>query len=179
LRDRSIGIVGLGRIGKAIARRCEAFGLPVSYFGRHQQSDVAFRYYDDLVAMARDVDTLIVVTPGGPATQNLINAAVLEALGPRGILVNVSRGSVVDETALINALQQRKILAAGLDVFLNEPKINPAFLELDNVTLFPHVGSASVHTRNQMGQLVVDNLAAFAAGKPPKSPVPETPFKGW
>jgi lactate dehydrogenase-like 2-hydroxyacid dehydrogenase len=179
LRDRSIGIVGLGRIGKAIAGRCEAFGLPVSYFGRHQQSDVAFRYYDDLVAMARDVDTLIVVTPGGPATQNLINAAVLEALGPRGILVNVSRGSVVDETALINALQQRKILAAGLDVFLNEPKINPAFLELDNVTLFPHVGSASVHTRNQMGQLVVDNLAAFAAGKPPKSPVPETPFKGW
>jgi lactate dehydrogenase-like 2-hydroxyacid dehydrogenase len=179
LRDRSIGIVGLGRIGKAIAGRCEAFGLPVSYFGRHQQSDVAFRYYDDLVAMARDVDTLIVVTPGGPATQNLINAAVLEALGTRGILVNVSRGSVVDETALINALQQRKILAAGLDVFLNEPKINPAFLELDNVTLFPHVGSASVHTRNQMGQLVVDNLAAFAAGKPPKSPVPETPFKGW
>jgi lactate dehydrogenase-like 2-hydroxyacid dehydrogenase len=179
LRDRSVGIVGLGRIGKAIARRLEAFGLPVSYFGRHQQTDVGYKYYGDLVAMARDVDTLIVVTPGGPGTQNLINAAVLGALGSRGILINVSRGSVVDEAALIEALKKRTILAAGLDVFQNEPKLNPAFLELDNVTLFPHVGSASVHTRDAMGQLVVDNLVAFTQGKPPKTPVPETPFKGW
>jgi lactate dehydrogenase-like 2-hydroxyacid dehydrogenase len=179
LRDRSVGIVGLGRIGKAIARRCEAFLLPVSYFGRNPQPGVSYRYYKDLVAMARDVDTLIVVTPGGPGTQNLINAAVLDALGPRGILINVSRGSVVDEAALLAALKARKIHAAGLDVFAGEPKINPAFLELDNAALFPHVGSGSIHTRNAMGQLVVDNLAAFAEGKPPKTPVAETPFKGW
>jgi lactate dehydrogenase-like 2-hydroxyacid dehydrogenase len=179
LRDRSAGIAGLGRIGKAIARRLEAFGVPVSYFGRSRQPGVAYRHYSDLVALARDVDTLIVVTPGGPATQNLIDAAVLEALGPRGILINVSRGSVVDEAALIDALKNRTILAAGLDVFAGEPGINPALLELDNLTMFPHVGSASVHTRNAMGQLVVDNLAAFAVGKPPLTPVAETPFKGW
>jgi lactate dehydrogenase-like 2-hydroxyacid dehydrogenase len=179
LRDRSVGIVGLGRIGKAIARRLEAFGVPVSYFARNRQPDVSYRYYADLVALARDVDTLIVMTPGGPATQNLIDAAVLEVLGPRGILINVARGSVVDEAALIEALRKRTILAAGLDVFVNEPKVNPAFLELDNATLFPHVGSASQHTRNAMGQLVVDNLVAFVQGKPPRTPVPETPFKGW
>jgi lactate dehydrogenase-like 2-hydroxyacid dehydrogenase len=179
LRDRSVGIVGLGRIGKAIARRVEAFGVPVSYFGRSRQAGVSYRYYDNLVAMARDVDTLIVMTPGGPATQKLIDAAVLKALGPRGILINVSRGSVVDEAALIEALKNKTILAAGFDVFQNEPRINPAFLELDNATLFPHVGSASQHTRNAMGQLVVDNLIAYAEGKPPKTPVAETPFKGW
>jgi len=179
LRDRSVGIVGLGRIGKAIARRLEAFGVPVSYFSRNQQPGVGYRYYGDLIALARDVDTLIVMIPGGPATQNLINAAVLQALGPRGILINVARGSVVDEAALIDALKKRTILAAGLDVFVGEPRINPALLDVDNLTLFPHVGSASQHTRNAMGQLVVDNLAAFAAGKPPKTPVAETPFKGW
>lgn len=179
LRDRSVGIVGLGRIGKAIARRCEAFGLPVSYYGRHKQAGVAYTYFSDLIELARNVDTLIVATPGGGETKNLINGAVLEALGPRGVLINISRGSVVDEPALIAALQQRKIHAAGLDVFVNEPHLDPAFLELDNAVLFPHVGSASVRTRNAMGQLVVDNLVAFANGQPPKTPVPETPFKGW
>jgi lactate dehydrogenase-like 2-hydroxyacid dehydrogenase len=179
LRDRSVGIAGLGRIGKAIARRVEAFGVPVSYFGRSQQAGVSYRYYSDLVALARDVDTLMVVTPGGPDTQNLIDAAVLNGLGPRGILINISRGSVVDEAALIEALKSRAILAAGLDVFEGEPRINPAFLQLDNATLFPHVGSASQHTRNAMGQLVMDNLIAFAEGRPPQTPVPETPFKGW
>jgi lactate dehydrogenase-like 2-hydroxyacid dehydrogenase len=129
--------------------------------------------------LARDVDTLIVVTPGGPETQNLIGAAVLGELGPRGILINISRGSVVDEAALIAALKARTILAAGLDVFQNEPRLNPAFLDLDNATLFPHLGSASQHTRDAMGQLVVDNLIAFVEGKPPRTPVPETPFKGW
>jgi len=179
LRDRTVGIAGFGRIGKAIARRVEAFGLTVSYFGRKPQPGVSNRYYDDLVAMARDVDTLILVIPGGPATANLVNAEVLEALGPRGILINMARGSVVDEVALIAALKARKILRAGLDVFVGEPNIDPAFLALDNVTLLPHVGSASNHTRGAMGQLVVDNLLAFAAGKPPKTPVPETPFRGW
>jgi lactate dehydrogenase-like 2-hydroxyacid dehydrogenase len=179
LRDRSIGMVGFGRIGKAIARRIEAFGRPVSYFARHPQPGVANRHYSDLLAMARDVDTLIAILPGGPATEKIIGAAVLDALGPRGVLINMARGSVVDEAALIAALRARKILAAGLDVYVGEPNIDPAFVALDNVTLFPHVGSASHHTRNAMGQLVVDNLAAFAAGQPPKTPVPETPFKGW
>jgi lactate dehydrogenase-like 2-hydroxyacid dehydrogenase len=179
LRDRSVGIAGLGRIGKAIARRVEAFGVPVSYYGRKPQPGVSCRYYSDLVALARDVDTLIVVTPGGPETASLIDAGVLNALGPRGILINISRGSVVDEVALIEALKNRTILAAGLDVFQGEPRINPAFLGLDNATLLPHVGSASQHTRNAMGQLVMDNLIAFADGKPPTTPVSETPFKGW
>jgi len=179
LRDRSLGIVGMGRIGKAIARRAEAFGLPISYHARRQQSDLNYQYYADLVAMARDVDTMIVITPGGPDTRNLINAAVLEALGSRGILINVARGTVVDEPALIKALQSRSILAAGLDVFLNEPKIDPALLALDNAVLLPHVGSASQHTRDRMGQLVVDNLAAFAVRKAPLTPVAETPFTAW
>ena len=125
LRDRSIGMVGFGRIGKAIARRIEAFGRPVSYFARNPQPGVANRYYSDLVAMARDVDTLIAILPGGPATQNLIDAAVLDALGPRGIFINMARGSVVDEAALIAALKARKILAAGLDVYVERAPDRP------------------------------------------------------
>ena len=179
LRDRKIGMVGLGRIGKAIARRCEGFGLPISYFARRRQGDVKYTYYADLVAMARDTDTLVVITPGGPETKNLINAAVLEALGARGILVNVARGSVVDERALIKALKEGTIMAVGLDVFWNEPNIDQELPTLDNAVLLPHVGSASVHTRNGMGQLVVDNLKAYLARKPPLTPVMETPFKGW
>jgi len=179
LRDRSVGMVGFGRIGKAIARRIEAFGLKVSYFARNPQPGATNRYYADLLAMAGDVDTLIAILPGGPATLNLIDASVLQALGPRGILINVARGSVVDEAALIAALRARTILAAGLDVYVGEPNINPAFLELDNVTLYPHVGSATIHTRNAMGQLLVDNLIAYAEGRSPKTPVPETAFRGW
>ena len=179
LRDRRVGIVGLGRIGKAIARRCEAFGLQVSYFGRTAQKGVAFKHYSNLVEMASDVDTLIIVIPGGAATKNIVNAEVLEALGPRGVVVNVARGSVVDETALIRALKEKKIKAAGLDVFWNEPNINPELMKLDNAVLLPHVGSGSIYTRDAMGQLVVDNLKAFLAKKPPLTPVPETPFKGW
>jgi len=179
LRDRKIGIVGLGRIGKAIARRCEVLGCPVVYYGRSKQGDVAYSYYSDLAAMARDTGTLIVITPGGGGTKNLIDARVLAALGPKGVLINVSRGSVVDEAALIAALKARTIFAAGLDVFMNEPHINPEFLALDNAVLLPHVGSGSVHTRDGMGQLVVDNLAAYLARKPPLTPVVETPFKSW
>jgi lactate dehydrogenase-like 2-hydroxyacid dehydrogenase len=179
LRDRVVGMVGYGRIGKAIARRIDAFGVPISYFGRRKQANVPYRYFDNLVEMARNVDTLVVITPGGRETEGLINAQVLQALGPRGILINVARGTVVDEKALIKALQQRTIFAAGLDVYRNEPNIDPELLSLDNVVLLPHVGSASVFTRNQMGQLVVDNLVAFANGQPPKTPVTETPFRGW
>ncbi|MGI9425768.1 MAG: 2-hydroxyacid dehydrogenase [Hyphomicrobiaceae bacterium] len=179
LRDRSIGIVGLGRIGKAIARRCEAFGLPISYFGRNEQADVGYTYFSNIVDLAAHVDTMIVVTPGTAETQNLINAEVLSALGERGIMINVARGSVVDEPALMAALRNRTIFAAGLDVMVNEPKINPELMEIENLVLLPHVGSGSVYTRHAMGQLVVDNLLAYKAGTPPLTPVPETPFKSW
>jgi lactate dehydrogenase-like 2-hydroxyacid dehydrogenase len=176
LRGRRAGVVGLGRIGKTIARRLEAFGLPVAYHGRTAQAGVPYSYYPDLVEMARDIDVMIVITPGGAATRHLINAKVLEALGPNGILINVSRGSVVDQDALIAALKQRKILSAGLDVYANEPHVPPELMAMDNVVLLPHVGSGSVPTRNAMNQLVVDNLVAWAAGKKPLTPVPETPW---
>jgi lactate dehydrogenase-like 2-hydroxyacid dehydrogenase len=178
LRDRTVGIVGLGRIGKAIARRLDASNVPVVYHGRSRQPDVAYRYYGNLIEMARDVDVLLVITPGGAGTKHLINAPVLEALGPNGILINVARGSVVDEAALIEALQQKKISAAGLDVFADEPNVPQALIDMDNVVLLPHVGSASVFTRRAMDQLVVDNLLAWADGKPPLTPVPETPWRG-
>lgn len=177
LRDRTVGIVGMGRIGQAIARRLEAFGVPVVYHSRRPQQQVGYRYYPVLLDMARDVDTLVVIVPGGAATRNLIDAAVLAALGPRGILVNMARGSVVDEPALIAALRDRTIFAAGLDVFVNEPKVPKELMAMDNVVLLPHLGSASVHTRNAMDKLVLDNLLSFAAGRGPLTPVPETPPK--
>ena len=179
LRDRTVGMIGMGRIGKAIARRLEAFGVPITYYARNPQPSVSYRYYADLEAMARDVDTLIAIVPGGPATANLVDARVLSALGPRGVLINVARGSVVDEAALKAALRNGTILAAGLDVYLNEPKIDPDLMTVPNLTLLPHVASASQHTRGRMGQLVIDNLAAYLDRKPPPTPVPETPFTGW
>jgi lactate dehydrogenase-like 2-hydroxyacid dehydrogenase len=176
LRNRTVGMVGMGRIGKAIARRLEAFGVPVVYHSRNSQSGVNYKYYPNLVAMARDVDTLMVIVPGGAATQNMINAEVLEALGPNGILINMARGTVVDEKALIKALKDRTIFSAGLDVFAKEPHVPSELLEMDHIVLFPHLGSASEATRAAMDQLVVDNLLAWAAGKPPLTPVPETPY---
>ena len=173
LRGRSVGILGLGRIGKAIAQRCAAFGLAIAYHGRNRQPDVDYDYYDSAVGLARDVDVLICVTPGGAGTQHLVDGEVLDALGPDGVLINISRGSVVDERALIDALKHKRILAAGLDVFENEPNIKPEFLALDNAVLLPHIGSASVHTRDAMGQLVVDNLKSWFSGKGAMTPVPE------
>jgi len=178
LRNRKVGILGLGRIGKAIARRVEGFGLPVSYYGRSRQADVAYPYYDNPVALAREVDVLIVVTPGGPETRHLVNTEVLKALGPDGILVNVARGSVVDTQALIEALRAKTILTAGLDVFEAEPKVPHELIDMDHVVLLPHVGSASIETRRSMGQLVVDNLVSWFSGKGPVTPVPETPWNG-
>ena len=122
------------------------------------------------------MDILVAITPGGPETKNLINAEVLKALGPEGILINMARGSVVDEPALIQALKSKTIMAAGLDVYVNEPEVPAELMAMENVVLFPHLGSASVYTRTQMDQLVVDNLIAWAAGKPPLTPVPETPW---
>ncbi len=179
LRDRSVGMIGYGRIGRAIGRRLDAFGVPISYFGRKPQKDVPVPFYDDLVAMAEDVDTLIAILPGGPATAKLVNADVLAALGPRGIFINMARGTVVDEAALKAALRSGTILAAGLDVFVGEPNIDADLLTIPNLTVLPHVGSGSVYTRSKMGQLVVDNLLAYKERKRPLTPVPETPFKGW
>jgi lactate dehydrogenase-like 2-hydroxyacid dehydrogenase len=178
LRGRSLGIVGLGRIGKAIARRAEAFGLPVSYYGRNRQGDIPFPYYPTLVALAEAVDTLMIIVPGGEETRRMVDAKVLRALGPNGILVNVARGTVVDDDALVAALKEGAILAAGLDVFADEPNVPRAYLELENVVLLPHVGSASEHTRQAMGQVVVDNLLSWKAGKGPVTPVAETPWPG-
>ena len=179
LRNRSVGIVGMGAIGQAIARRLDSFGVPVVYHARQPRAHLRYRHYPKLTDMARDVDTLMVIVPGGAATANMINAEVLDALGPNGILINMARGSVVDEVALIKALAEKRIMAAGLDVFAKEPQVPQELIAMDNVVLFPHVGSASVHTRDRMDQLVVDNIAAWAAGKPPLTPVAETPFKSW
>jgi lactate dehydrogenase-like 2-hydroxyacid dehydrogenase len=179
LRNRTVGIVGMGAIGQAIARRLDAFGVPVVYHTRTPRREVAYRHYPKLLDMARDVDTLMVIVPGGAATANMINAEVLDALGPEGILINMARGSVVDELALIKALKDKRIMAAGLDVFVKEPEVPQELMAMENVVLFPHLGSASVHTRNKMDQLVVDNIAAWAAGKPPLTPVTETPFRSW
>jgi lactate dehydrogenase-like 2-hydroxyacid dehydrogenase len=176
LRNRTAGMVGMGRIGKAIARRLEAFGVPVVYHSRSPQAGVSYKYYPKLIDMARDVDTLMVIVPGGPSTANMINAEVLKALGPNGILINMARGSVVDEPALIEALKSRTIYSAGLDVFAKEPQVPKELLEMDHVVLFPHLGSSTEVTRAAMDQLVVDNLLAWAAGKPPLTPVPETPY---
>ena len=177
LRNRTVGMVGMGRIGKAIARRLEAFGVPVVYHSRNPQKGVTYKYYPKLLDMARDVDTLMVIVPGGAATANMINAEVLKALGPQGILINMARGSVVDEAALIEALKNRTIYSAGLDVFAKEPQVPSALMEMDNIVLFPHLGSSTEVTRAAMDQLVVDNILAWAAGKPPLTPVPETPPK--
>jgi lactate dehydrogenase-like 2-hydroxyacid dehydrogenase len=178
LRNRTVGMVGMGRIGKAIARRLEAFGVPVVYHSRSPQQGVRYKYYAKLIDMARDVDTLMVIVPGGPATANMINAEVLKALGPNGILINMARGSIVDEPALIAALKNRTIYSAGLDVFAKEPQVPKELLEMDNIVLFPHLGSSTEVTRAAMDQLVVDNILAWVAGKPPLTPVAETPPKG-
>ena len=176
LRDRTVGIVGLGRIGMAIARRLDAMRVRVVYHSRRSRVDAPYRHYDDLRAMAADVDVLLVIVPGTAATKHLVNASVLEALGANGVLINVGRGSVVDEAALIAALKNGTIKSAGLDVFANEPHVPAELIALPNTVLLPHVGSASVHTRQAMGQLVVDNLKSWFQDGRPLTPVPETPW---
>jgi lactate dehydrogenase-like 2-hydroxyacid dehydrogenase len=163
---KKMGIIGFGRIGKAIARRAEAFEMTVSYHGRRKQADVSTPYFDDPVALAKECDVLMLACPGGDETRNLVSSEVLEALGPEGYLVNISRGSVVDEPVLLEFLQQEKIAGAALDVFNDEPKIDESFFPLENAVLQPHCASATVETRGAMSQLVVDNLAAHFAGKP-------------
>ncbi len=168
-----VGIVGLGRIGETIARKLAAFECEVVYHSRSEKTGVPWRYYGDLVSMARDADTLIVITPGGAGTRKLINRAVIEALGPEGTLINVARGPVVDEAEMVAALQDGRLGNAGLDVFENEPDVPEALFAMDNVVLTPHVGSATVETRQAMGDLTVDNLIAFFRDGKAITPVPE------
>ncbi len=166
-----MGILGYGRIGKAIAKRAEAFGMRIVYHGRKPQADVAHKYYASLTEMARDCDVLVAICPGGAATHHIVNAEVLEALGPEGTLINVARGSVVDEQALVKALTDGTLGAAGLDVFEAEPRVPEALFAMDQVVLQPHVASATHETRLAMGVLTADNLRAHFAGKPVLTPV--------
>ena len=162
---KTLGILGLGRIGEAIAKRAQAFGMKIRYHNRSRKI-VSYPYDADAVALAKNSDVLLVITPGGASTSKLVNARVLDALGPQGYLVNVARGSVVDELVLLRYLQEKKIAGAGLDVYEHEPNVPAAFYALDNAVLFPHVASATVETRKAMGDLQVENLRRHFAGKP-------------
>lgn len=173
LRGRRAGIFGMGRIGLAIARRLDAFGIPVSYHNRRAVEGVTYPWHASLVDLARSVDTLISVAPGGAATEKAVGRTVLEALGPDGVFINIGRGSTVDEEALAQALADGTIMAAGLDVFRNEPHVPEALLALDNISLLPHVGSASLYTRKAMAGLVADNLDAWFSTGEAMTPVPE------
>ena len=170
LGGKTLGILGLGRIGEEIAKRAQAFGMNIRYHNRNKKH-VPYPYDESAVALARNSDVLLVITPGGAETDKLVNAAVLDALGPHGYLVNVARGSVVDEQVLLSYLQQKKIAGAGLDVFEHEPKVPPEFFALDNAVLTPHVASATNETRTAMGNLQIENLHLHFAGKPVKTRV--------
>lgn len=170
LGGKTMGIVGLGRIGEAIAKRAQASGMKIAYHNRNRK-DVPFPYHPDPVSLAKACDVLMIVTPGGAETKCLVTAKVLDALGPKGYLVNIARGSVVDQPVLLKYLQEGKIAGAGLDVFTEEPKVPAAFYALENAVLFPHVGSATRETRFAMGMVQVNNLRALYAGKPLLTPV--------
>lgn len=168
-----LGLVGMGRIGQAIAQRAAAFGMSIAYTSRQPRADVPYRHLPSAAALAAESDYLIVITPGGAGTRHLIDAAVLKALGPEGILVNVARGSVIDEGALVEALCQGVIAGAGLDVFENEPNVPQALRDLPHVVLSPHIGSATHQTRQAMADLAFANLQRHFAGQPVQTPVPE------
>jgi lactate dehydrogenase-like 2-hydroxyacid dehydrogenase len=171
LTGKTVGILGLGRIGKEIAVRCQAMKMRVVYYGRNQQENIPYPYYDQLEAMARDVDWLVVIAPGGKATNGIVSRQVLEALGPHGSLVNVARGTLVDEDALVDLLENKRLGGAALDVFVEEPQVPAQLLTLNNVVLSPHQGSATHQTRDAMGALLVANLDRHFAGEPLISPV--------
>ncbi|HSF91938.1 MAG TPA: 2-hydroxyacid dehydrogenase, partial [Paracoccaceae bacterium] len=170
-KGKKLGIVGMGHIGQAIADRCEPLKVEIGYFGRTRKDHIPYQYFQDLVALAKWADIMVLAVAGGAGTKNLINAEVLKALGPEGTLVNVARGTVVDEPALIAALSSGELGSAGLDVFWNEPDPDPALTSLPNVTLYPHHASGTVETRDAMAQLVVLNLEAHFSGKPLLTPV--------
>jgi len=165
LGGKTLGVLGLGRIGEAVAKRAAACGMKIRYHNRNKK-DVPYPYDPDPAALAKNSDVLMVVTPGGSETARLVNEKVLQALGPDGYLVNIARGSVVDEPVLLRYLQEKKIAGAGLDVYADEPRVPPEFFTLDNAVIFPHVASATVETRKAMGELQVENLRRHFAGKP-------------
>lgn len=173
MSGKRLGLVGMGRIGKAIAHRALAFGMPVAYTARSAKRELPYRFCATAAELAAESDFLVVITPGGAATRKLVDATVLKALGPKGILVNVARGSVVDEAALIDALEQGVIAGAALDVFENEPQVPDRLRALPQVVLAPHIGSATRETRQAMAALALGNLAAHFAGQPLPTPVPE------
>jgi lactate dehydrogenase-like 2-hydroxyacid dehydrogenase len=173
LGGKTAGILGLGRIGKAIARRLDAMGMKIAYTGRKPQAGVGYRFVPDLKTLAAEADFLIVSCPGGPGTKNLVDAGVLAALGSKGTIVNIARGSIIDEPALVAALVNGTIKGAGLDVFANEPNVPVELLAMDNVVLLPHVGSATRETRQAMGDLCKANLDAWFARKPLPTLIPE------
>lgn len=168
-----LGLVGMGRIGQAIAHRAQAFGMQIAYHTRSPKAGVPYAYHADLLRLARDSDFLVLITPGGAGTRHLVNAQVLQALGPKGILVNVARGSVVDEAALIEALEGGVIGGAALDVFEDEPRVPQRLIDLPQVVLVPHIGSATGQTRRAMADLAFGNLREHFAGRPVVTPVPE------
>ena len=170
LGGKVLGVLGLGRIGEAIAKRAMACGMTIRYHNRNKK-DVPYPYDPDPVTLAKNADVLVVVTPGGSGTAKLVGEKVLQALGPEGYLVNIARGSVVDELVLLRYLQEKKIAGAGLDVFADEPRVPPEFFTLENAVLFPHVASATVETRKAMGDLQVENLRRHFAGKPALTPI--------
>lgn len=171
LGGKRAGIVGLGRIGRAIARRLQAFGIDVVYTGRNPKDDVDYLFYEDVAAMATDCDFLILSCSGGPETGHLIHTGIFEAMPQHAVLINVARGSVVDEPALVRALKYGEISGAGLDVFADEPYVPEEFKTMDNVVMLPHIGAATRETAASQGQLIIDNLAAHFEGRPLLTPV--------
>lgn len=169
---KKLGIVGLGRIGMAIAQRATGFNMDIRYYNRNQRNDVSYGYAASLVELAQWADFLVVATVGGPSTRHLVNADVLNALGPKGIIVNISRGSVIDEQALVQALQEGRLGGAGLDVFENEPKVPDELKSLDNAVLIPHIGSATGETRRAMAALVLENALSWAKQGKLVTPIP-------
>lgn len=170
-KGKTAGIIGLGRIGKAIAKRLVAFDMRIIYHGRKQQADMPWPYFKDVEMMAAHCDYLVLACSGGPDTYHIVNTRVLDALGPKGYLINVARGSCVDEEALVQALEQKKIAGAGLDVYAHEPNVPEGLKSMDNVVLLPHIGSATIETRTVMGEIVLNNLDAHFSGKPLITPV--------
>jgi lactate dehydrogenase-like 2-hydroxyacid dehydrogenase len=168
---KTLGVLGLGRIGEAIAKRAIACGMKIRYHNRKRKEGASYPYDPDPVTLAQNCDVLLVVTPGGEPTNKLVNAKVLDALGPKGYLVNIARGSVVDEPVLLRYLQEKRIAGAGLDVFVDEPRVPREFFTLENAVLFPHVGSATIETRKAMGDLQIENLRLHFSGKPVKTRV--------
>ncbi len=168
-----LGVVGMGRIGRAIAKRAAAFDMRIAYTGREAKADVPYTFYKTATALATEVDYLVVAVPGGDGTKNLIGASVLQALGPKGYLINIARGSVVDQPMLVQALKGKAIAGAALDVFWDEPIVDPELRRLPNVVLTPHIASATDETRQAMAALTLDNLQAFYERRALPTPVPE------